>query len=78
MKLLVGVAGAVARPGARSDEVVAFGPQVGGLVSGASVAAFELQRKELKATCGLSGKVAVSCPVWALALTLPINRTESP
>ncbi len=54
--------------------VVWFGPQVGGLVSGALAPPLNWRRKELKGTCGFSAKVVVSCPVCGSALTLPIRR----
>ncbi len=59
-------------------DVVAFGPQVGGLVSGARGPSLKSRVKELNGTCGFSAKVVVSCPVCGSALTLPTKRTEMP
>ena len=55
-----------------------FGPQIGGLVSGAVSPPSKLRVKSLKVTCGASLTTAVSRPVVALAWTLPSSRTEIP
>jgi hypothetical protein len=67
-------------------DAVVFGPQVGGLVSGACAPPSNLTRKLLNGTCGRPGigmlpsgassKVVVSCPVCGSALTLPRSRAE--
>jgi len=64
-------------------ELVLFGPQVGGLLSGAFGPSSKSSVKSSNGTCGSppSGrlsKVVLSCPVSGLALTLPINRAEIP
>src|SRR6476659_361876 len=77
-----GVAGAFPDHGVIT-EVVAFGPQLPGLVSTAVGPSSKSRLKELNGTCGrpsncVSSKVVVSCPVCGSALTLPIRRAEMP
>ena len=79
---LLSVSGPVGAAAAFPDQgeiwVVVVLAQIGGLLSGALAPPAICSWNELKATCGLSAKTAVSWPVWGLALTFPISRTESP